>query len=191
MKLQFRELGQAAGFLVQVIVGILLMLNPVGVTSAIIVAFGLVVVVRGIWSVLKYFIMDPEEAMKAQTLYKGLVLLLAGLFCVCKSRWFFTTFPVLAIIYGIAVLLTGLLKVQHFADHLRLRQGGWFLYACSALITTVCGIVILTDPFGTSAVLWLFTGASLVAQATFDAVCLLIGRKQKKEHSNRQILEAE
>ena len=48
--------------LVEFIIGILLLLNPVGFTSGIIATFGVVLMIMGISSIIKYFRTEPEEA---------------------------------------------------------------------------------------------------------------------------------
>lgn len=50
----------------------------------------------------------------------------------------------------------------------------------SAVVSVVCGIVIITNPFSTAAVLWIFTGISLVAEAVFDILTAILGSKQEE-----------
>lgn len=168
--------------LIEVIVGILLLINPVGFTSGIIIACGIVLMVWGIASAISYFRMDAEDAAQSQNLLKGMVLLLAGGFCVLKSEWFVATFPLLTLIYGVVILLSGLGKVQWAVNMLRLKKGKWFLAAISAVISIACGAVILGSPFTTTAVLWTFTGISLICEAVVDIITFLIsgGKTQKQ-----------
>lgn len=107
-------------------------------------------------------------------------MLLIGVFCAFRSRWFVATFPVLTLIYGLVSLFTGLVKVQWTADMLRLKRRRWFLPLISAVVSVVCGIVIITNPFSTAAVLWIFTGISLVAEAVFDILTAILGSKQEE-----------
>ncbi len=48
----------------EILIGILLLINPVGFTSGIIIAFGLFLTAAGIISVIKYFRTDAETASK-------------------------------------------------------------------------------------------------------------------------------
>ena len=45
---------------VEILIGILLLINPVGFTSSIIVAFGIVLTIMGIGQIIKYFRTDAE-----------------------------------------------------------------------------------------------------------------------------------
>lgn len=48
--------------LVELIIGILLLVDPVGCTSGIIVALGVMLMLLGIGSIIKHFRTEPEEA---------------------------------------------------------------------------------------------------------------------------------
>lgn len=126
MKFLKNNIGSIVSCLMEILVGILLLINPVGFTSGIIIGAGFVLLVTGLISVIKYFRTEPEAAAKNQMLVKGLVALLAGAFCAFKSGWFVVTFPVITLIYGIIILLTGLAKIQRMVDALRMKKASGF-----------------------------------------------------------------
>ena len=163
----------------EVIIGILLLVNPIGFTSGIIIAFGVVLMIMGIHKTVKYFRTEPEEAAVSQILVKGLLMLLAGAFCAFNSHWFIATFPVLTLVYGVVVLITGITKVQWTIDIIRMKRSKWFWAAISAAISIVCGVVIITSPFSTTAVLWMFIGISLIVEAVFDMIGSIFGNREK------------
>ncbi|MBO5197718.1 MAG: DUF308 domain-containing protein [Lachnospiraceae bacterium] len=163
--------------LIEVVIGILLLINPIGFTSGIIIAFGIGLLIFGLICVVKYFRMGAREAAISQLLLKGLVCILAGGFCTFKSYWFAATFPLLTIVYGIATLLAGLGKVQWTVDMIRIKKGRWYLGAVSAALSILCAAVILARPFSSTAVLWMFTGISLIVEAVIDIIAFLIGKR--------------
>lgn len=163
--------------LFEVLVGILLLIDPIGFTSGIIIAAGMVLLIIGIIRTVQYFQANAFEAAVGQLLMRGLVALLAGGFCVLKSHWFVDTFPVLTILYGIVILVAGLGKVQLTVDMIRLHSKKWFLGAISAAITILCAIVILNNPFASTLVLWQFTGILLIVEAVLDLIAFIIARK--------------
>ena len=180
MKTFKQNLGGIVMSLVELIVGILLLVNPAAFTSGIIIACGIVLMVMGIISIVKYFRAEPAEAKAGQSLAKGLIGLLAGAFCALKSQWFVATFPVLTLIYGVVILLSGLTKIQWMADLIRMKRKSWFLAAISAVISILCGVIVITIPFTTTAVLWIFTGISLIVEAVFDMIGTILGNRKKK-----------
>ena len=72
--------------LFEIIVGILLLINPIGFTGGIIMGVGMVLTFMGIVSIVVYFRMGAEDAAKSQSLLKGMILLLIGLFCILKAE---------------------------------------------------------------------------------------------------------
>ena len=166
--------------LVEVIIGVLLLVNPIGFTSGIIIAFGIVLMIMGISKTIRYFRTEPEEAAISQTLVKGLLTLLAGAFCAFNSRWFIATFPVLTLVYGVVILIAGITKVQWTIDIIRMKRSKWFWAAISAAISILCGITVIMSPFSTTAVLWMFIGITLIVDAVFDMIGSIFGNREKK-----------
>ncbi len=162
--------------LFEVLIGILLLVDPIGFTSAIIIAFGVALLIAGLVATIGYFRTDAVEAALRRTLAKGLALLLAGAFCVLQPAWFIATFPLLTILYGVIILLAGLSKAQWAIDALRLKTGRWFLPAISAVVSISCAFVILANPFASTLVLWMFTGISLIVEAALDVVVLFFSK---------------
>lgn len=183
MKIMNQNLSNVVLCLFEASVGILLLINPVGFTSGIIITAGIVLMAVGIVMVVKYFKASALEAAVSQLLAKGLLALLGGVFCALKSRWFIVTFPVLTIVYGIVILITGLYKIQKVIDGIRLKSKKWFVGALSAVISIACAIIILNNPFASAVILWKFTGISLIVEAVFDIVALILSNSNSGEKS--------
>ena len=62
LKNHFAGIGM---FLLEILVGVLLLINPVGFTSGIIIGAGLVLLLVGIVCIIKYFRAEPQEAAKS------------------------------------------------------------------------------------------------------------------------------
>ena len=165
------------GFLIclfEIIIGILLLIEPVRFTTGIIIAFGTLAGLRGLLWIARYFASTPEKGAEQQLLFKGLTALLAGLFCILRAQWIVSAFPILTLLYGAALLLLSLNKVQWMMDMLRAKKPRWFLGAVSAGVSLVCAVLILLNPFASTAVLWIFTAVTLIAEAIFDIAALFI-----------------
>lgn len=163
----------------EVLVGILLLINPVGFTTAIIKTAGVLLIVVGALEIYRYFRIVPEIAFREQGLAKGLCLALGGLFCILRSKWFIVTFPLMTILYGIVILITGIVRIQWTVDMLRMKTEHWYLAAIGAVLSLVFAVVILTNPFGMTTFLWTFVAISLIVDAVADLVVLIIMNPQK------------
>lgn len=181
MKFLKRNLNVIILCLLEALVGILLLVDPVGFTTGIIIAAGISLAVAGLVCTVSYFRTDAMEAALRGMLIKGLAMLAAGAFCIFCPGWFVATFPLLTILYGVIVLFAGLCKVQWAIDALRLKTGRWFLPAISAFVSIVCACVILSNPFASAIVLWMFIGISLIVEAVLDVVVLFFGRGSMSE----------
>ena len=80
-----RGIVQIGLSIIEIIIGILLLINPVGFTSGIIITAGIVMTVLGILQLIGYFRTKPEDAAQNKGLAKGILLILFGLFCAYPS----------------------------------------------------------------------------------------------------------
>lgn len=172
-----RSTGNLITCIAEIILGILLLINPVGFTSGIIIALGVMLSIQGVISLLAYFREDPETAAESNGLAKGLLLTIFGVFCVFRSEWFIVTFPILTVLYGILTLVNGINKVQWAVDMFRRKQKFWYIAVIGAVLTLLFAILILTNPFASTAILWTFIGVTLIVEAIVDILAVLLGRK--------------
>ena len=157
----------------EVLVGILLLVDPVRFTTAIIIGVGILLAVYGGLSVYAYFRSAPEEAARGQDLTKGLCVLAGAAFCIFRSEWFSMTFPLLTMLYGVGILVTGLAKVQWAVDMLRMKMKLWYFPAAGAALTLIVAGVIIQNPFETTEILWTFAGIALIVEAVVDLLGLV------------------
>ena len=171
--------GSVLIMLLELVVGILLLIDPQKFTAAIVTLAGVILAVYGIVLIIRYFRSEAQAAARHYALAKGLVFAGGGLFCISRAAWFTQVFQVLALLYGLAVLLTGVVKIQMAVDMLRLGSRRWYFGALGALITVVFALIILLNPFEAMQVLWNFIGIVLIIEGVLDIVgMILIGTKK-------------
>ncbi len=163
--------------LIELVVGVLLLINPIGFTSGIIITLGIVFVVAGVVQIVGYFRSTAQEAANSGKLTKGILLTALGLFCAFKSGWFIATFPVITILYGILILVAGVSKLQQAVDMARVKKQYWFVALFSAVFTLVFAVLIIFNPFASTAVLWTFIGVTLIVEAVMDIVTFIFAKK--------------
>jgi len=176
LKLRLREGGVSAA---ELVIGILLLIDPAGFTKGILIAGGILLLMYGIAALYRYFRLEPEETVQQYLLCKGLLAVLGGVFCVLNPQWFLAAFPVLTFFYGILILLSGIVKLQWTVDLIRLKGKRWGWVLAGAVISLLGGLVILANPFRSAAVLWLFIGVSLIVSAVCDLLTALLGKKKE------------
>lgn len=159
--------------LFELLVGILLLIDPTGFTAGIMITVGLLLIAVGAGQIVRYFQTDAFEAALGRRLSGGLAALIVGLFCVFRSEWLIKTFSVLTLLYGLVILAVGLVKAQQTVDAIRLKNRGWLVNAVGALLAIVGALVILYNPFETTTILWRFIGITLIVESVADGIALL------------------
>ncbi len=164
--------------LFEMIAGVLLLISPVRFTATIIMIAGVALLIMGLVKVVNYFRAAPGEGSLGRSLAMGLLYFLAGGFCLLKTEWFLATFPALSVLYGVAVLVAGISKIQVMVDMIRVKNGKWFWAAIDAALSILCAIILLRNPFSTTVALWIFAGISLIVEGILDIITLFVGRKR-------------
>lgn len=166
--------GSIITCILEIVVGVLLLIDPVGFTSGIIVGGGVLMCLAGVLSIVRYFVMKPEMAAQKQLLFKGVISLMAGAVCITKYDWFLGAFPLLTVLYAIAMLVLAAAKLQKMADMKRVQAPHWYMPGISALMAAVLGAIILWNPFSAAAAVWTFAAISLIAEAIVEIVAIAI-----------------
>ncbi len=172
-----RNMGNILACIVEIIIGILLLINPVGFTVGIIMTLGIVLAIMGISNIVGYFRATPEEAAQSNGLVKGLLLVGGTCVCLFKTQWLIAAFPLITVFYGIMILITGISKLQWAVDLLRLKQKYWYMDLIGAVLSVFFAAVILMNPFTSTGVLWTFIAISLIVEAILDILTFIFGKK--------------
>lgn len=172
-----RNFGTIIMCIAELIIGILLLIDPIGFTSGIIILLGVLLIVAGSKNMISYFRTDPEVASHQRYLATGLLLAISGLFCIFKSEWFFVAFPLLTVLYGILILVFGFNKIQWAVDLLRMKQKYWFITLIGALLSLIFAVIVLVNPFASTMTLWMFIAISLIVEAVVDVLSFIFGKK--------------
>ena len=167
----------------ELLLGILLLCNPVGLSSAVIIAAGLLLVLLGAYHLLQYTRLPREEAVKTWKLASGAGILTIGIVAVANQSWMVQIVGTLSALYSIMITASAFMKLQIAVDALRDGRKYWYLMGVSFLLTAVLSVLLLINPFAGNGI-WIFAGIALILIAVLDGVYFVIGKKlHKKEES--------
>lgn len=161
----------------ELLIGVFLLIKPVGFTSTIIVCAGLGLMVKGLMDVVRYFRTSAREASLQEGISHGLIFLLIGAFCAFQSEWLMQAVSFSGIIYAVVIMLLGVDKIQSAVDARRLGSKYWFYPAISAIISIVCVVIIFLNPFSVERNLLVFAGVVLIVEAVLDMIYLVMENK--------------
>lgn len=188
MKVIKENLGLMIICVIELIIGIVFFTDPVQFTAAVLMGVGVVLLVVGIGCVIRYFTTPPAMAVLEQQLAKGLISLLMGALLLFRNEQVVALFPLLTQIYGVVILITGMIKLQRGVDLLRLKRRFWHLSTISAVLAVLASFIILTDPFESTIVLWRVAAVTLIAQAVLDLVMLVLAAWGRRGEGNDYII---
>ena len=170
--------------LFEIFVGVLLLINPFEFTSGIIMVLGAILLFVGVVCVFRYFREEAGKAALEQNLFKALIALAVGGFCVLGNGFIVEISSFLSFVYGAIILITGFSKVQKTVDLLRLKKTNWGFTAISAAITVACAALILFNAATAAEWIFKFIGITLIVEAVIDALAVLLGGKDKVAENN-------
>lgn len=163
------------------------MVNPVVFTAGIITAAGILLLLTGAFTILKYFRTDPFEAMLEQGLVKGICAISGGILCVFKKELIITTFPLLTVLYGVVILFTGIMRVQWAVDMMRIKKEQWQMAGIGAAVSIMLSAIILLNPFKSTVALWRFVAISMIIGAVIDLVILVFIKQGSREDKEEKL----
>ena len=71
-------------------------------------------------------------------------------------------------------------------DLLRLKRKKWYLAAISSVISIICAVIILKNPFSSVEITWIIAGVSLILEAVFDMYILMANSKTRIEDKEKE-----
>lgn len=184
-----KNLGGVLLCLVELVIGVLLLVDPHNLIATILLGLGIVLILLALSSGVRYFRTEAAVAAAGQGLMTAFLALGGGIFCIVKNDAI-AKFDLLTTLFGLAILVVGLGKVQRAVDRVRLKLA-WIVAAASAALTVAFAIILLTGAFGID--FWTFAGIALLVEAACDIADLIFAAvvKKKKEASAEITVEAE
>lgn len=174
--------------LIEIIVGILLLIDPHAFISYILIIAGAFVAISGIISLIKYFVTKPNEAEKGG-LTGALVSLSIGAFLIIKNNIATEWITIITIVFGAAILYTGYQKLEKAVEKMRNKQ--YFLVSLISALVTILLAVLIIFVIPDKAI-WIFIGISLVVESAIDLADIIVGAiKAKSSGENVPAVEAE
>ncbi len=173
--------------LIEIIVGVLLLIDHSSFISIIMIIAGAFIGISGIISLIKYFVAKPEEAEKGG-LTGALVSLSIGVFLIVYNNFTEKLIDYVAIFIGAVILYTGYQKLEKAVEKVRNKQ--YFIVSLiSALITILVAILIVFNVVKN--IVWIFIGVSLIVEAAIDLADMIVGAIKGKKSDAIPVIEAE
>ena len=131
----------------ELLLGILLLVNPMGLTSFVIIALGVLLLLLGALHLFQYIRLPREEAAKTWNLATGAGLSAIGISIIANQPRMLEIVGALTTLYGIILLVAAFMKLQMAVDALRIQRPFWYLMAISFALTVVLATLLFIGFF--------------------------------------------
>lgn len=159
-----------------VIIGLILVLNPVNATVFICRTVGIILLATGLFITGSYFL-NIGQNVGGSSLIAGLIELALGIWISLRPDSFV---QFLTVILGFIMLVHSFVMLQSAIEIKLFGIKRWWLLLITALLTLILGMIIIISPFATIAVTMTIAGISLIADGIIGiVVTVLISRAEK------------
>lgn len=153
-----------------ILLGLLFILTPQASADVICYVAGILLLASGIAAVISY--LASGRLFGSYALVSGIVLLVCGVFCLLRPE---IIQGLLTVLFGVFLVIDGMMTLQDGVDCARARLAGWWVPALLGAVTIALGCVVL---FG-----------------KFDSIMLLAGdladrRRRVRSHCDPRLLQA-
>jgi uncharacterized membrane protein HdeD (DUF308 family) len=192
MKKFFKSLkpGLLLTGLLSLVLGIVLIVNPGIVESALRFILGGGLALFGLFEVVSVFV-RPNGLMSVGRMIPGILCLAVGLVFLFR---FDTFVSLLWILIGIAILIDSVYKLQYAFTLKATKVKTWWINLLVALAAMIFATVLMIEPFGAANSMAMLTGILLSVNGLFDLVSLgvlVAGAEKGKSVVTVEIRDAE
>ncbi len=166
----------------ELVLGILLLINPTGLTSVVVIVIGILLILLGLYHLFHYVRLPREEASHTWKLATGTGIMTIGIVTVANQGWLVEIVGAAASLYGIILLTFAFMKLQIMVDAIRGGRKQWYMMAACFLSSAILATLLFTGAF-TAPFVWIFSGILLIMTAILGIVYFLLGRRSKPAES--------
>lgn len=147
--------------IVLILFGICLVIWPKTSARTVCVGAGIIAVVLGIVKIVGYFSKDRFGLAFQFDLALGIFAMAAGILMMLHPDNIIRALPV---ILGIFLLIDGTFKIQTSVDAKRFGLERWWSILFFAILTCICGIVLIVSPMKSAVGLTVLAGITLIVE---------------------------
>ena len=164
-----------------ILLGLLFILTPQASADVICYVAGILLLASGIAAVISY--LASGRLFGSYALVSGIVLLVCGVFCLLRPE---IIQGLLTVLFGVFLVIDGMMTLQDGVDCARARLAGWWVPALLGAVTIALGCVVLFGKFDS---IMLLAGISLIADGVFDLI--VTAREKLRIYANGPIIDSE
>lgn len=162
--------------IVFLIFGLFLVFRTEGTIHLISSLIGMILLLNGGWSLIKYFKEEKDTPYNIGLIY-GVVAIIAGIILILNPK---AVASVLPFILGIYFTITGVVKLKYALDIREFKKENPTFMLILSILTILCGILFIINPFGGAIALTQIIGIFMIIYACLDIANYLSLKKDLK-----------
>ena len=160
----------------EVYAGVRLLYHPVAFTIRVLGFCGIIMLIPAEVSVIRAFELKSTRMLPYRLgLLGGVLDLIIGVICVFFSSKVVSLFPVLFMIYGIIMVVSGIHKIRNYLVLKDFGINRSWLVVISAVLSIILGVIVFLNPFSATEAAWLYTGIFLIVEGVMDLFTFIFG----------------
>ena len=163
--------------IVLLIIGVLLFFRSEEAIIGLAYIIGTILCVLGIVAVVMFFKDSSENIKNDLNIVYGIVSLILGILVIVNPNAIAKLIP---FIVGIIILINSAIKITYSIEAKDSGEEIWKSSLIMAIISLICGIIILFNPFETSVVVFKVIGAFIILYSILDLVYMFEVKKEVK-----------
>lgn len=179
--------------LLLLLLGVLLIFESEATITTISYIIGAILVAAGAFALIRFFSnKDKTASTVGLDILYGIVTIILGVLIVTNPHAIASLIP---IVLGICIIISSAMKIQSAFSLKSDSNDLWKTTMIFAIIGSICGIVLLFNPFAGAVLIMRIVGIFIVIYAMLDFISTIIIKKNVEEFRNAaiesQIIEAE
>lgn len=161
-----------------IVLGLVLLLWPKTSQDLICFAFGLLLLIYGIITIISFFVHDSRLGTFRFELILGIIAAAAGIFFLFQPGFIQAVIPV---VLGIYIIIDGLLNLKRALELRSLGYGHWWVVLLLSLISAGLGVLVLCKPIFLEHILTMVIGGVFVYNGLSDLWAIFKVSRAAKE----------
>ena len=156
------------------VLGLLLFFKSSVTLMGISYIFGGLIIAIGVLAIIRFISNDHSDISNQLNIIYGIICIISGIFFIEKPEIIGSIIPV---VMGIGIIISSSLKIQQSFNLKSLNSSYFFWSFVTALLSLICGVVLLFNPFKGAVIITKVIGIFLVIYAILDICNTIVLKK--------------
>ena len=156
------------------VLGLLLFFKSSVTLMGISYIFGGLIIAIGVLAIVRFISNNHSDISNQLNIVYGIICIISGIFFIEKPEIIGSIIPV---VMGIGIIISSSLKIQQSFNLKSLNSSYFFWSFVTALLSLICGVILLFNPFKGAVIITKVIGIFLVIYAILDICNTIVLKK--------------